>query len=233
MTIYRPAMQRHPHRIVWYLAGLILCLGVIGGGALPLAYAQDDALQRAIEAQRQREAAEEAEEEERLKEIAQQAQTRTLARPGGTEIEPGRFRLPPVLPGVTPYNCLEWGFCRRDAWTQPVSGTPGSTATPITLRDMLSREGFGLTPVDCSTSTANHVIMLIWSVPNANLPIPPGTMPPDGFWVHAMKRLNGTWSSKNGQSYFYPSIPDPNAFVNRHYPPKPGHTNEIRCYAKP
>ena len=57
-------------------------------------------------------------------------------------------------------------------------------------------------------------------------------MPPDKHWVHAMKRVEGRWSSKNGERGHYEDIADTAGFLDRHYPGPPGHRRVIRCFAK-
>ena len=148
------------------------------------------------------------------------------------EITPGRHRWQPgSLGGPTPYNCLEWSFCSKAAWAEPVpQGFPGYT--PIDLISLVENQGFSKVPVDCNKNAA-HLIMLIWHVPEGEDYSDPGKLPPDENWKHAMKRLDGKWSSKNGEKALFEDIPDPDAFVDKHYAPKKGFKKVVRCFAKP
>lgn len=134
----------------------------------------------------------------------------------------------PLVAGRLPYNCLHWSFCRTNGWTEPVLLPLGLGPS---LRQLLEREGFGTTPVDCSTATG-HVCMLIWNVPVDDPPLPPDQLPSDFFWVHAMKRVDGRWSSKNGVRGRWEDIDDTTRFLDRHYPVPAGRTRVIRCFAK-
>ena len=101
------------------------------------------------------------------------------------------------------------------------------------MREMIRREGFNLQPVDCDASTAQHVIMIVWHVPDADVPTDPNDIPDDSHFEHAMKRLDGKWSSKNGQDGQHNDIGDTGGFLDRHYPVPEGKTRVIRCFAKP
>lgn len=164
---------------------------------------------------------------------AREAATMTPISAGGVAVPTsGTFVLSPLVAGRLPFNCLHWAFCRRDGWTQPVPPPGAMGSPPISIRQLLEREGFPLTPVDCD-GPGDHVVKLIWHVPAGAPPLPPGALPPDASWVHAMKRLGGEWSSKNGQAGFWVGIADPGAFLDRHYPVPSGQERVVRCFAKP
>jgi hypothetical protein len=208
---------------------LLLCCG-----AATAARAQEEppeAVKRAIEraaedpSERQRDADEAAA-------AARRAATVTPIAAGGgiVVVASGTLALTPGVAGRQPFNCLHWSFCRKDAWSQPMASGSG-LGPPITLEELLTREGFSTTPVDCGAA-GGHVIMLIWHVPAGDPPLPPTSSPVDRHWVHAMKRLDGKWSSKNGPDGLYRDIPDTDAFLDTHYPPKPGKKRVVRCFAK-
>lgn len=139
---------------------------------------------------------------------------------------PGETVMSPLIPGRIPYNCLEWGFCRKTAWALPNK--------TITLEQMVAREGFDVSkPVDCNASKAEHVIMLVFHVPAGTCNVQPDKMPPSGFWTHVIKRLEGRFSSKNGSGPLYEDIKDVDEFLRKHYPAAPGKEICTRCYAKP
>lgn len=211
---------------------LAVVLVVVVGGTE--ARAQDDpaeVVKKAEESARQDPQEREQEKKEEA-EDARRAATMTPAGAGAISVvAPGTISVPPGVPGRPPYNCLHWAFCRKDAWSQPIP--PGATiAPPITMEQLLQREGFSTTPVDCATATG-HVIMLIWHVPDGGAPIPPDALPADLWWVHAMKRVDGKWSSKNGQDGLWTEISDTGSFLDRHYPPPTGMKTVTRCFAKP
>lgn len=191
-----------------------------------------DAAKKAAKKQEERDRERDAKED---REAAETARTRTPIAPGAgahlaTASVPGGLVFPTAPGSPTPYNCLEWAFCTRNCWTQPCTSPPCPPSWAVTLAQLLAARGFDITkPVDCKSSTAKHVIMLIWFVPEST-PDVPGSIPSDDTWVHAMKRLDGTWSSKNGSAGFHDHISDPEGFLDRHYPPPPGKKRIVRCF---
>jgi hypothetical protein len=135
---------------------------------------------------------------------------------------------PAMAGGPTPYNCLAWALnCQSDRWMQPTSGPGRPVITPIST--ILGDAGYDAsTVVDCSMNCPagkDPMVKMVWQVPM-------GGMPDDSNWVHAMKRLSGKWTSKNGQDEQFSDIGDCTAFLDMHYPQQTGKTRTVRCYCK-
>lgn len=207
-----------------------LVLGLLAAGLVMAQEEPPEVVQKAEESSKS-DASEQERRERQEAEDAREAATMTPVanRPGEVaQVVSGTLSLPPLVLGRRPYNCLHWSFCRADGWSQPMWRGPW---TLISVRQLLEREGFSTTPVDCATA-GGHVCMLIWNVPLSAPSVPPDRMPTDKYWVHAMKRVEGRWSSKNGERGHYEDIADTSGFLDRHYPVPPGHRRVIRCFAK-
>jgi hypothetical protein len=163
----------------------------------------------------------------------------TVVTGPATPITPGCLRTfsgqpyswefgPAVAGGPRPYNCLAWALnCQTDRWMQPTSGPGRPVITPINT--ILGDAGYdSANAVDCSMNCPagkDPMVKMVWQVPA-------GGMPDDTNWVHAMKRLAGKWTSKNGSGEQYSDIADCTAFLDAHYPQQPGKTRTARCYCK-
>ncbi len=133
-----------------------------------------------------------------------------------------RFR-PRRRGGPTPYNCLAHAKGHDDVWIQPgadVRKKPGGANAPIaTMLEILADNG--CTVVACADPPEStpcpepaQLVWLIYGVPKAYADPPADALPPDDYWIHAMRRTpDGTWTSKDGTFPRHDRITDPYAVL--------------------
>jgi hypothetical protein len=125
--------------------------------------------------------------------------------------------------GPTPYNCLAQAKGHTDVWIQPggdVRRKPGGANAPVaTMQEILADNG--CTIVACADPPEStmcpppaQLVWLVYGAPKDYADPPPDRLPPDDYWLHAMRRTpDGTWTSKDGTFPTHDGITDPNAVV--------------------
>jgi RHS repeat-associated protein len=143
----------------------------------------------------------------------------TLVDPVGLKSQgrqiPGS-ETPFTNPNIHHYNCLAWGLGINQFWIQPSDPNDSPNVVfPV----------FGCAKIPCSKPNDCKKKVKVAVFEDSGDP---------GNWHVERQTCDGTWTSKNGQSFLYDKIPDPDAFYKEHYPPKgPVHKTCWSCPATP
>jgi hypothetical protein len=124
-----------------------------------------------------------------------------LIDPLGLQTQVPNSATPFTNHNIPHYNCLAWGIGINSHWIQPSD----PNASPNTVFPVF---GCKKIPCDQTTNCKKRVKVAVYE-DSGN---------PDNWHVQR-QTCDGTWTSKNGQSFRYNDIADPDAFYNQHYPP--------------
>lgn len=144
--------------------------------------------------------------------------------------------------GPTPWNCLAHAKGHPGVWIQPGSGArtkPGGGAVQVaTMQEILGDNGCTVVPCATPPEGTNcpppqQLVWLIYSLPKA-MPTPPeGTLPPDDYWLHAMRKTPEGWTSKDGAQERRDKIGDPYPVLDFYFLGTGDERKVIRCACCP
>jgi RHS repeat-associated protein len=139
-----------------------------------------------------------------------------LIDPLGLQTKVPGSETPFSNPNIQHYNCLAWGLGINSAWIQPSD----PNASPNSIMPLF---GCKKVPCDQNTNCKKRVRVNIYE----------DSADPNNWHVER-QTCGGSWTSKNGQSFLYNDIADPDAFYNQSYHPS-GNVNKTcwSCPAKP
>jgi RHS repeat-associated protein len=141
-----------------------------------------------------------------------------------------------IVPGTqtTDYNCMAWALQRTDSWIEPARGGLGGSAVEVNR----SQDPPGVTVVRSGNFTPATLPRIYGGRPlGEGQSCPTGTYQLRVFsdsadvqnW-HVMRQdSDSTWSSKNGETFRYRNISDPNAFYHIYFQPRGSVTTTDYC----
>ena len=121
--------------------------------------------------------------------------------PLGLQTQVPGSQTPFSNPNIRHYNCLAWGLGISDFWIQPKD----PNASPNSIMPI-----FGCTKIPCDQKTNCQKKVKVDVYEDSGNP---------NNWHVERQTCGGNWTSKNGQSFRYNDIPNPDTFYNQSYPP--------------